>query len=741
MRDTGAVSTLLNFHGPQSSRPMPRWYWYSVKEDRWRRFDKAPSMDRDLTFYKLWKAGKLKPGDNDELGITIESWDPATRSGTFHWKNKTNSLMFIRLDQNLSVENQVDNFIFDSKQEILSQYIQKYPHVQEAFREMMRKETKYASTHVFFYHSYGATALINDIGACIMRAAFPEMAKAREDYILPRTDRSAFNNRSVYNICKHFEDWYGTDTSNYFKAIGMSTVLNCLKPDTEATVVDYFKGNYQVGTNLNDPLNELLSRFQLLDLKGTLLQMALQAEIDVGPYFHNTKCFEDDNGTWKPMHAMSHQIIFAFYDFLDNDDREGPVTKTIDSKRVTLSREAKGGQAKGKIVSSTHTKKIIVNTLNTGNYLQLAVPHKKDGEDFVTKLAYKNVLIPSFGYPDPLSENALNKIKNRRLTIDGQARLIPRPDLMWSEGVEQKLYHFSRYASKVRPDYLTVMQAIISKELEKPDLLQRAQRLLRPIPIVVHSHNTMWEAQLSAKSMKAKPSNIDALVTVHTKENYSFACLQECTTTFVTKLEKSLNTDRYTLLKGKHKPTATVWSVMIYDSNRFFLKSPPLYSCFQHENGTSLDGRPAMVAIFEDSYLLNRRLAVASIHAPHKEKEPYSLEKNVKHFIKKALENAFGKGRATHDKLSHIIIAGDFNRKDWNKTRHVWNLPPSHPPPPMPKLISAQKNTLKSTHMMGAIDNVLFSSRDFMHTLELSKFEVRENHGSDHHMIKAVFDA
>ena len=756
MKPDSKASVVLNYLGPQSARPMPRWYWRNpanpakgfTTPSRWRKFDKdATPMVKDALFHKEseTKNGPLKPGYNKSLGITILTWDHANRRGTFHWANKK-IYEFERLSQRDAAAIQVDNFVYDATiVSGMAMYLLNFPHAVEAFRQMMRNEVEFAKTHVFFYHSYGATALINDIGACVMRVAYPATLENSEtrNALLPRTDRSAFNNRSPKNISENFSSWYHVDGSPYFRAVGMSTVLNCLKSDSEATVSEYFKGNYAVGTNLEGPLDELLTRFQLTDLKTTLLQMALEADFDVGPYFPSNPDFfirTTPKEPWTPVgYGLNSELKLAFFNFANDDNQLGPVVVSTNSgQKAMLSRVKPGAQARGTLVLPKMFKyELLLNTVNTGNYLQLAVP-----QDVVHNMAYANVLTPTWGTPDSDPARALDKVKDLKVTVDGQARLIPRPDLMWSRNVKQTLFHFSRHAAATRESYLRLMEALIDKHFTANDLKVRTKRLLKPVPIVVRSHNTMWEAQKSVKSKAGKPSNIPDLVKEHSMADYSFLCLQECVSDTIKQLEAALKTSKPThkLLQGKACGAKNVTSVMVYDASRFKLVDSPTYTCFQLNDGSMDTGRPMAIAFFDDTYLMNRRIAVASIHAPHANSHSYSLYQNLKRCMNTALNGA------AYDTLNHVIIAGDFNRQDWHKEREIWSLPPSysdyHGTPPKPKLISVQKaKSLKPTINTLAYDNVLYSSRDFMYTLEQNKFEVLENLGSDHAVIEVVFRA
>lgn len=754
-----AKNASLSPLGPQSARPLPRWYWRNPADpkknfltpSRWRKFDDAAA---NLLHEFSEKKGPLKTGFNKPLGMTILTWDHDNRRGTFHWKDKK-VRQFERLSQAEAAAVQVNNFVYDNTQQYAAaQYLSEYPHAVEAFREMMRFETQLAKTHVFFYHSYGGTALINDLGACVARLAFPAKAtdEATRNAILPRTDRSAFNNRSPSKIVRNFQFWYGVDTTREFMEIGMSTVLNCIKPDTEATVSEYFKGNYSVGTNLSRPFDDILTRFGLEALRDDLLQLALEADFDVGPYFDDVRFFarRGSSERWRPIDDMNElydlNAAFKQTDFYDDDNELGPANVVLASGRAaTLFRAKAGAQARGTLqLSNGTTVELLLNTVNTGNYLQLAIPH-----ELVEKLAYANVLYPTYGTPDPDEKRALGAIKTRKITVDGQARLIPRPDLMWAPGVQQRLFHFSRHAAESREAYLRAMEKLILTHFARVkvatgvDPLQRARRVLDPQPIVVRSHNCMWEAQDGSGPKQGVASNTPLLAQEHGKAKFSFLCLQECVGATVEALRKELSSN-HALLTATSCGAKRARSVLAYDSERFVLVREPFYTCFQLDNGTFDSGRPICMALFDDAHLFeivdgerrSRRVAVASVHAPHLKEKPYSLIKNLNRCLEGALERADGtvESRST---LAHVIFAGDFNRQDWDKPREIWGKSVSQQ-----ELVSAQNpKQLAPTLGTRAYDNVLFSSRDFLHTLEKLNFNVTNSLGSDHRVVQATFAA
>ena len=287
----------------QSSRPLPRWYWESIKQGRWRKFkDEVSAKMQDISE----KTG-LSKIFSESLQMRIVTWDETNLRGTFRFADMINGvatdpgpskavLRFERFSQEESINIQVNNFVFTDKHE--GDYIKAYSHVESAFREMMVNERKYSASHVFFYHSYGATALLYDLGGCIMRAAFSDTKTNNGTSVLPRTDRSSFNGRSVEQVVTRFDELFGSDWHPEFKEIGLSCVLNCLLKDSEATVVEYFKGNYQVGgTVMNSLLDQLLTKFSLTGIKKKLLNRTLEADVDVAPYFKDTRCYRREKGS------------------------------------------------------------------------------------------------------------------------------------------------------------------------------------------------------------------------------------------------------------------------------------------------------------------------------------------------------------------------------------------------------------------------------------------------------------
>ena len=725
----------LNKRGPQSVRPLPRWYWRNLanptkgwlEPSRWRKFDSDGTADNDA-LESISKTTGLKPGPVKlKKAFTVVKWDDVNLRGTFTWKDgKVRG--FERLSQREAAAVQVDNFVYDfSGSNPYLNYLQGFPHMVEAFRSMMRHEVDYAKTHVFFYHSYGATSIINDVGACLMRVAFPDDYASNPltaNAILPRTDRSAFNNRSVRRVVKNWAEWFWIDGKTEWKDLGMSSVLSCIKPDSEATVVKYFKGNYDVGTNLNPPFDEMLGRLGIASLKKRLLQRTLEEDVDVGPYFAGSRVFvrKSSSDDWSPVSEWrSNNILSAFSAFLNDDSQLGPVTEKVAAMIIKLSRTAPGAQARGSRVDTDDGDKkwkLLVNTPNTGHYLQLAVPH-----EVVATLAFANVLTPAYGTPDPDLKRALDKVRTREKTVDGQARIVARPDLFWGADVRQWVFQFSRGAAKGRKKYLRAMEKEIRDFLGPAGLL-RAQRLLRSdalAPIVVRSHNVNWEN-----------TEMDALVEFLSSAatGYDFCCLQETTSAMLKALAAALPAS-HALLSKRPCGSKTAWAALVYRKARFELVGAPWFGCFKLKSGELDGGRPVVAAVFRDTWLNGRATVVASCHAPHgSKKDKWYLQPNLAHFVAAAISQSGAPGLTP----SHAIFAGDFNRDDWDKERTLAT---------GVKLYSAQGLLAgpKLTINKYAYDNLLFASFAFKYTLELTEFQRHAKRGSDHHAVEARFVA
>jgi endonuclease/exonuclease/phosphatase (EEP) superfamily protein YafD len=103
--------------------------------------------------------------------------------------------------------------------------------------------------------------------------------------------------------------------------------------------------------------------------------------------------------------------------------------------------------------------------------------------------------------------------------------------------------------------------------------------------------------------------------------------------------------------------------------------------------------------------------------------QQHSLDDNLKRLVYLAL------GAQPYTTLSRVIVSGDFNRQDWNRTRLM-------------RLVSVQRAKAPKKTISGmAYDNVLYSPRDFLHTLELTDFRVGPMVGSDHRIVEAKFRA
>ena len=128
-----------------------------------------------------------------------------------------------------------------------------------------------------------------------------------------------------------------------------------------------------------------------------------------------------------------------------------------------------------------------------------------------------------------------------------------------------------------------------------------------------------------------------------------------------------------------------------------------------------------MVALFKHTFS-GRKIAVASIHAPHNNQTPFNLMKNIQYFLTPFLEQ-----------LDDVVIAGDFNREDWNKQRNIYINNTAI------RLKSAQEPPrLQATLGSRAVDNILYGSKDG--ALRLKDFSVGDNLGYDHKSITALFE-
>lgn len=736
----------LNRLGPQSTRPLPRWCWWSKKQSRWRRFDNAKTdASRNRMLELLSEHSKDKKGLEGGVhikwskggGITIVKWDHTNRRGTFAWVEGGEEFVMERLTQKHAAEVQANNFVYDHSgiENPSDDMLAANAHVVPHFRDMLERELENAKTHAFLYHSYHNVALIYDLGACLTRVAFPENVKASNRHSLVlRTDRSTFNTRSPRRVKENFQKWYGgTDVAmknpptRKYPWIGVSMVLNCFKSNPESTVVEDFRTGYNPGDSpdLNPILDELLSSFGITKLKEELLQLTIEADVDVTSYFGKYAHFfwrSSAKERWTRMSSpLDETLLFVLSDFMEHDNQLGPKTAELHDLgwTVELRRARPGMQARGtaKSYMTGVSREVLTVTVNAGHYLQLGIPLTK-----VERLAYA---AQPFGVPDTTPAHALAKVDEREDVTTGQARLIARPDLMWGEDVLQKVYQFSRGAEAARTHYLERMEALLRKEFEArgPSGLEGVKNKLRPPPIVVRSHNVLH-----------KNPKTDKLVGALSKGAYDFACLQECTTKMLNTLASALPTSHAVLYDHACGLHSTPYAVMVYRKARFTMRmksGAPHYTCFKLKDGTKANGRPVVGAVFHDEWL-GRRLLVLSVHAPHNSKQPYALMPNLQLFVHETIEASDG---AWNPGVGHVVIAGDFNRDDWAKDRRMLK-------PYELKLRSAQGALHKplATGWNKAIDNILFGSREFRHVLELDAFYVEEDkHGSDHSAVVAKF--
>jgi endonuclease/exonuclease/phosphatase family metal-dependent hydrolase len=725
-----SANTTLNFRGPQSTRPLPRWYWYSDAQRRWRKFDDGDDTTRNdaLETYSE-RPGPLRVGFVRPLGIKVLTWDVASRSGTFSFRDGT-SRRFERLSQREAAEVQADNFVYDNSGNVAvtDRLLADFAHVVPMFREMIDRELEQARTHAFMYHSYHNVALLYDLGACLARVAMPDATtNANRDALLPRTDRSEFNNRSPNAVVTNFSRWYnGTDVAmgnppgRTFPNIGMSFVLNAFKPNPEATVVSVFQRGYNPGDSppLGPVLDELLARFGVSSVRSRLLQLAIESDVDVTSFFGGGDAHfferEADGDEWRPVSAPLHAALMqAYADFLAHDGQVGPEARTELGWTGTLQRDGPGLQAYGSATGPTGAaRQIRVVSVNAGQYLQLGVPL-----DMVQDVAYSAL---PFGLPDPDPSHALRRIDQRAdLTDGGQARVIARPDLMWSPRVTQRVYQFSRGAAAARDGYLRSIEALLREALGVGGLV-RARRVFEPPPIVVRSHN-VWYKNAQSDAL------VDAMAMATT---YDFFCIQEATTGMLTAVD-ALLPPTHVLLYDRACGSTTTWAALVYRRERFQLLGRPHYGCFRSRDGSMDRGRPIVAAVFRDQHL-GRQMMVASMHAPHGGGVAYGLESNMSYTTSAALEAA----SVPWPTVDHVVFAGDFNRDDWGTNRSL------APPTAVAELQGAQGalDAMQPTLGDRAVDNVLWGSRSFKYTLELASFVAEANkRGSDHRPVEARF--
>lgn len=727
-------STTLNRYGPQSTRPLPRWYWYSVAQHRWRRFDNSGTgSSRNDALEKISEhtASGLQVNTRVSYSggyIYIVEWDKANRRGQFKWKESaTTSVRFERKSQREAAEIQANNFVYDHSgvADPSDRMLADNAHVVPMFRDMLHRELEHAKTHVFMYHSYHNVSLLYDLGACLMRVAFPdEVTDRNRDALVLRTDRSTFNARSVQAVKTNFQFWYsGTDVALFnpvgqlFPWIGVSMVLNCFKTNPESTVVHDFQKGYNPGDSpdLSPVLDDLLARFHITELKQPLLQLTIEADVDVTSFLGDGAHLfwrESAEADWERVaEPMAGEMLAELEDFMTHDNELGPQTATDAPHgwELTLQRDGPGMQAHGTATSTLtgQSRAVLAVTKNPGRYLQVGVPL-----ELASKLAY--AALP-FGVPDPDPAHRLSQMDNRTdLSKGGQARVIARPDLLWRPDVLQKVYQFSRGAAAKRLDYLQKMEDLLRAHLGPIGVL-KTQWLLRPPPIVVRSHNVQHD----------NPTPDAVVEHLTSAATYDVACLQEATSGMLGTVNALLPPEKRVLYATTCGST-NVYAAMIYRSDRFTLQGAPFYGCFKKKNGVLDNGRPVIGAVFYDRYV-DRRVMVLSVHAPHSN---YLFMPNLQYFVASTLK-ASG---TTWKAVAHVVLGGDFNRDDWGTL-------PSLQAPHALRLRSAQgmlgPHQVTHAGVNKAIDNILFGSREFRYNLELAEFYAGKALGSDHRPVVA----
>lgn len=743
--------------GPQSLRPLPLWYYWDPRshQKRWRKFDEKDSMFINEALER-WSKTATTGKRADKLprtGWTVHEWDSNTKSGLIRHKKAPfgSNSSFVKKSPSEAAQIKLDNFEYDytlGKDAITIQhYLKSNPHVMTHFKNMIMKELNQSNTHVFFYHSFGASGLMYDINATLARLVMGDDA-AGAGAILPRIDRSKFNNMSVKRIKSEFLQLFPNgDVDKSFRDIGMSVVMNCIAKDAEATVIQNFKTNYSVGTSLNEPLDELLNRFQLSGLREQLINIALEADVDVQPYM-GTRVFwrdidDDDDVMWKPWSNSSEAqlMLSSIEQFLeDQRPREtGPITVQDTPYAIRVERDAFGA-IRGTVertLPPNESWRLLINTPHTGQYLQLAVPH-----DLVAELGYASQLHDQFGntcygYPDMSEDRSLVKVKNRKMSVGGQARIIPRPDLFWTAGVQQATYQFSQHAENARDTYLRKMKQIIGAEIQGKGTMADVQNTLKPPGIKVLTFNVFKENEAPALAQEFIASK-----TPH------FALLQEANKDFRANLMTRLTArpgHDYAILNQEK-------STIVYDQARFELCGGSFHGYFKH-NGRINRSRPIGGAVFQDK-LLRRRIMVISVHAPH---HSYSVTENLRFAVQATRQNS----KIPIDDLTHFVIGGD-----WNKSTHTkrYSLPLSKQMPEHNPVLQSMQGSqhlegkARKTHGNGPIDNILYGSYDAnsstvkAYSLEMVKAEIEDTadgknadpkryKGSDHMPVFVEFAA
>ena len=677
--------------------------------------------------------------------LYITSWDKTNLSGTFKWHvNQKHDTLLERKTPQQAATVQANNFVYDYSRpyQINQTFLLKHQHCIEYFREMLQQELELSKTHVFLYHSYHTASLIYDLGACLRRISLSQSAtdcSLDDEAIMLRTDRSAFNLRTPSAIKSHFSKWYNnTDVwgSNpkyqKFAWVGTSVVLNLFRTNPESTVVRDFQKGYNPGDSpdLNPVLDEILSRFGIEGLREKLLQFTIEADTDVSSFFvgKNPHFFErlDPGADWVTVAAdWATSMDNEFADFMENDNQRGPIKRIIHGWIVTLERAYSGAQARGSASKNGTSKELITVTTNPGRYAQIGIPI-----ELINNLAYA---AKPFGLPDSNTDHALDKIAFRTdLSIGGQARLFPRPDLMCNPAIVNKTYLFSRGAKAKRKSYLKKIQDLIKDHLTITEGLMKVGYQFDPPDIIVRTHNV----QHDNKSVHSLLNSIKSQIA---NSAFGFACLQECTTNMIDKMKVYITSagTEYEILYSKVHDSSIIYGCIIYNKWRFTKLGKEHISCFNLKNCDADKGRPIFGAVFKDTYL-GRSLLVMSVHAPHNSQTPYRLMSNIQREVNSTLVKA---GVNVFSDVAHFVVAGDYNRQDWSKYRELQFGPFKVP------LRSAQRHSdLKVTLPKGsndkkAVDNVLYGSSEWKYVLEQKgTLGVDPNSlGSDHRAVTVRF--
>lgn len=278
----------------------------------------------------------------------------------------------------------------------------------------------------------------------------------------------------------------------------------------------------------------------------------------------------------------------------------------------------------------------------------------------------------------------------------------------------------------------------LSPEYESRVTYQLRALAPRAPHLTVFSHNINWQNN-KLNTLATQLSN-----NVH---EYHVVCLQECTDTFLTLLKEGTLPTSHALLHAK-TCAGERWAVLAYSLQRFELVGDPWFGCFELKSKKMDENRPVVSAVLRDRKV-GRLMIVGSLHAPHgSDSDNYRLSTNLARFIREALRKA---GDVPWSDVKHVLFAGDYNRKDWQRGE-PWEVEETMDGVPvggrvLVRLHSAQNGLNGIIPTQGIqkpipIDNVLYGSRvanGDEHTLELARFMKIGKIGSDHEAIAATF--